>query len=188
MIIIFREPGANIIDTVTESGRSRRSRLHSQSIDVKVAMDQTITIAPPSGHEDPAILCSWYSRGVLFSRARGRPSSRVSPCRCRCWAFVREVLRLQPRQSVTDGADHLHRLCRHDADRGHRERDALSRNRALVRSTRRSRAQEVSSTVFTISVSLVAVFIPLLLMGGIVGRLFRPRVRVTLRWRSRCRW
>ena len=34
-------------------------------------------------------------------------------------------------------------------------------------------AQEVGSTVFTISVSLIAVFIPLLLMGGIVGRLFR---------------
>jgi len=34
-------------------------------------------------------------------------------------------------------------------------------------------AQEVSSTVFTISISLIAVFIPLLLMGGIVGRLFR---------------
>src|ERR1019366_9566799 len=33
-------------------------------------------------------------------------------------------------------------------------------------------AQEVSSTVFTISVSLIAVFIPLLLMGGIVGGLF----------------
>jgi len=34
-------------------------------------------------------------------------------------------------------------------------------------------AQEVGSTVFTISVSLIAVFIPLLLMGGIVGRVFR---------------
>ncbi|HTV54726.1 MAG TPA: efflux RND transporter permease subunit [Terriglobia bacterium] len=33
-------------------------------------------------------------------------------------------------------------------------------------------AGEIGSTVFTISVSLVAVFIPLLLMGGIVGRLF----------------
>jgi multidrug efflux pump len=31
----------------------------------------------------------------------------------------------------------------------------------------------VGATVFTISVSLIAVFIPLLLMGGIVGRLFR---------------
>src|ERR1700722_19961445 len=34
-------------------------------------------------------------------------------------------------------------------------------------------AQEIGFTVLTISVSLVAVFIPLLFMGGIVGRLFR---------------
>jgi HAE1 family hydrophobic/amphiphilic exporter-1 len=34
-------------------------------------------------------------------------------------------------------------------------------------------AQEISFTVLSISISLVAVFIPLLLMGGIMGRLFR---------------
>jgi multidrug efflux pump len=34
-------------------------------------------------------------------------------------------------------------------------------------------AREIGPTVLTISVSLVAVFIPLLMMGGIVGRLFR---------------
>ena len=34
-------------------------------------------------------------------------------------------------------------------------------------------AQEIGFTVFSISMSLVAVFIPILLMGGIVGRLFR---------------
>ncbi|HUY82819.1 MAG TPA: efflux RND transporter permease subunit [Acidobacteriaceae bacterium] len=34
-------------------------------------------------------------------------------------------------------------------------------------------AEEISFTVFAISMSLVAVFIPILLMGGIVGRLFR---------------
>jgi len=34
-------------------------------------------------------------------------------------------------------------------------------------------AQEVGFTVLSISISLVAVFIPILLMGGIVGRLFR---------------
>src|SRR5947208_4248293 len=33
-------------------------------------------------------------------------------------------------------------------------------------------AREIGFTVVSISVSLVAVFIPLLLMGGIVGRLF----------------
>src|SRR6185436_2417921 len=34
-------------------------------------------------------------------------------------------------------------------------------------------AREIGFTVLSISVSLVAVFVPLLLMGGIVGRLFR---------------
>jgi multidrug efflux pump len=34
-------------------------------------------------------------------------------------------------------------------------------------------AREVGFTVFSISISLVAVFLPILLMGGIVGRLFR---------------
>ncbi|MBI4912099.1 MAG: multidrug efflux RND transporter permease subunit [Acidobacteria bacterium] len=34
-------------------------------------------------------------------------------------------------------------------------------------------AREIGSTVVSISISLVAVFIPILLMGGIVGRLFR---------------
>src|SRR4051812_11781756 len=34
-------------------------------------------------------------------------------------------------------------------------------------------ASEIGFTVLSISVSLVAVFIPILLMGGIVGRLFR---------------
>ena len=34
-------------------------------------------------------------------------------------------------------------------------------------------AQEVGFTVLSISISLIAVFIPILLMGGIFGRLFR---------------
>ena len=42
-------------------------------------------------------------------------------------------------------------------------------------------AGEIGFTIVSISVSLVAVFIPLLLMGGIVGRLFREfAVTVTL--------
>src|SRR5262249_22732890 len=34
-------------------------------------------------------------------------------------------------------------------------------------------AKEIGFTVMSISISLIAVFIPILLMGGIVGRLFR---------------
>ena len=43
----------------------------------------------------------------------------------------------------------------------------------------RSARGEVGFTVISISLSLVAVFLPLLLMGGLVGRLFRNS-RVTL--------
>ena len=42
-------------------------------------------------------------------------------------------------------------------------------------------AQEIGFTVFSISISLVAVFIPILLMGGIVGRLFREFADYSLR-------
>jgi HAE1 family hydrophobic/amphiphilic exporter-1 len=42
-------------------------------------------------------------------------------------------------------------------------------------------AGEIGFTILSISISLVAVFIPLLLMGGIVGRLFREfAVTVTM--------
>ena len=48
-------------------------------------------------------------------------------------------------------------------------------------------AKEIGFTVLSMSTSLVAVFIPILLMGGIVGRLFRE-FAVTLAWRSAFRW
>lgn len=49
----------------------------------------------------------------------------------------------------------------------HRERGLGAREAALVGT------REIAFTVFTISISLIAVFIPVLFMGGIVGRLFR---------------
>ena len=48
-------------------------------------------------------------------------------------------------------------------------------------------SEEIGFTVLSMSTSLVAVFIPILLMGGIVGRLFRE-FAVTLASRWRFRW
>ena len=48
-------------------------------------------------------------------------------------------------------------------------------------------ASEIGFTVFSISISLIAVFIPLLFMGGIIGRLFRE-FAVTLATPSSSRW
>jgi multidrug efflux pump len=44
-----------------------------------------------------------------------------------------------------------------------------------------------ASRCFSISISLIAVFIPLLLMGGIIGRLFRE-FAITLSARFWSRW
>ncbi|MEY2825135.1 MAG: multidrug resistance protein MdtC, partial [Pseudomonadota bacterium] len=51
--------------------------------------------------------------------------------------------------------------------------DAAGRNQNLSLKAALHGAREVSFTVVSISISLVAVFIPLLFMGGQVGRLFR---------------
>jgi hydrophobe/amphiphile efflux-1 (HAE1) family protein len=52
----------------------------------------------------------------------------------------------------------------------------LSRMQAAIKG-----AQEIGFTIISISLSLVAVFIPMLLMGGIIGRLFREfAVTVTM--------
>ena len=48
-------------------------------------------------------------------------------------------------------------------------------------------AREIGFTVLSISISLIAVFIPLLLMSGIVGRLFHEFAITVISRRSRCR-
>ncbi len=48
----------------------------------------------------------------------------------------------------------------------------LEQGMTPMRAARRG-AEEIGFTVLTVSISLVSVFIPLLLMGGIIGRLFR---------------
>ena len=49
-------------------------------------------------------------------------------------------------------------------------------------------SEEIGFTVLSMSISLVAVFIPILLMGGIVGRLFREFAVTLSAWRSWFRW
>ena len=87
----------------------------------------------------------------------------------------RDVLRrLQPEQPDADGADHLDRLRRRRRDRDDREHRALRRSGRAAARRRRSRVpQQIGFTIVSLTVSLIAVLIPLLFMGDIVGRLFR---------------
>ena len=84
------------------------------------------------------------------------------------------LLRFQPRQPVADGADHRGRLRGRRRHRGGGEHLPPRRARRAAVRRRRSRARARSASPCCRSAcSLIAVFIPLLLMGGIIGRLFR---------------
>ena len=100
--------------------------------------------------------------------------SAVIPLSLLAAAAVMLALQLQPRQPVADGADHRGRL---RGRRRHRHGGgdlATDRARRDSRSRRRWRARgEIGFTILSISISLIAVFTPLMFMGGVVGRLMR---------------
>ena len=87
---------------------------------------------------------------------------------------VMYAARLQHRQPVADGAHARRGLRGRRRDRDAREHRAAPRDGKDRRCRRRSTARsEVGFTILSMTLSLAAVFIPLMFMGGIIGRLFR---------------
>jgi multidrug efflux pump len=180
LVIIFRQPGANIIDTVDKI-RAVLPQIQSSiphSIDVKIAMDQTVTIRASVGDTEKTLVISvMLVVLVVFVFLRsGRttfiPSVAVPVSLVGTFGVMYLLgysldnlslmaLTISTGFVVDDAIVVIENITRY------LEQDVPPFEAAL------KGAQEVGSTVFTISVSLIAVFIPLLLMGGIVGRLFR---------------
>jgi multidrug efflux pump len=180
LVIIFRQPGANIINTV-DNIRAVLPAIQSsipRSIDVKVAMDQTVTIrASVHDTERTLIVSVLLVILVVFIFLRnGRstfiPSVAVPVSLIGTFGVMYLLgysldnlslmaLTISTGFVVDDAIVVIENITRY-LEQGMHPLEA-----ALIG------AREVGSTVFTISVSLIAVFIPLLLMGGIVGRLFR---------------
>jgi multidrug efflux pump len=180
LVIIFRQPGANIIDTVDRI-QAVLPQIQSSiphSIDVKVAMDQTVTIrASVKDTERTLIISVMLVILVVFvflrnTRATFIPSVAVPVSLVGTFGVMYLLgysldnlslmaLTISTGFVVDDAIVVIENITRF-LEQG------LSPFAAALKG-----AQEVGSTVFTISVSLIAVFIPLLLMGGIVGRLFR---------------
>ena len=87
---------------------------------------------------------------------------------------VMYLLGIQSGQPVADGAHYFDRICGRRGHRHDREYFPLHRNGLYAPWRRRSRARrEIGFTVVSLTVSLIAVLIPLLFMADIVGRLFR---------------
>jgi multidrug efflux pump len=180
LVIIYRQPDANIIDTVDRI-RAVLPLIQSSiphSIDVKVAMDQTVTIRA-SVHDTEktlfiSVLLVILVVFVFLRNARTTliPSVAVPVSLVGTFGVMYLLgysldnlslmaLTISTGFVVDDAIVVIENITRYLEQGMHPFEAALKG------------AQEVGSTVFTISVSLIAVFIPLLLMGGIVGRLFR---------------
>jgi multidrug efflux pump len=180
MLIVYRQPGANIIDTVARV-RALLPQLRASipgAIDLDVMMDRTPTIRA-SLHEVERTLVISVVLVVLVvflflrnARAALIPSVVVPVSLVGTFAvmylagFSLNTLSLMALTISTgfvidDAVVVLENVTRH-IENGSSPYDAARRG-----------AREVGFTVLSMSLSLIAVFIPILLMGGIIGRLFR---------------
>ncbi len=179
-IIIFRQPGANIIQTVEAIRRELPSIKASiaKGIETTIILDRTTTIrASVKDVERTLIISICLVVAVVFiflrnPRATVIPSVAVPVSLIGTFAVMYLLgysldnlslmaLTISTGFVVDDAIVVMENISRHIED-GMQPYEAALRG-----------AKEIGFTVFSISVSLIAVFIPILLMGGIVGRLFR---------------
>jgi multidrug efflux pump len=180
LVTLSTQPGANIIDTVdrvlAELPHLRAAM--PTDVDVTLAMDRSTTIRS-SLHETELtlLIASALAIFVVFlflrdPRATIIPSVSVAISVVGTFAamfllgYSLDIMSLMALTIATgfvvdDTIVVLENISRH-LEAG------LSRREAALRG-----AREVGFTVLSISLSLVAVFTPILLMGGVVGRFFR---------------
>ena len=180
LIIIFREPGANIIDTV-DGVRAALPQLEASipsAIDLTVVMDQTTTIRASVSDVERTLLISialvilvvflflrnaraTFIPGVVVPVSLIGTFGVMYLCGYSLDNLSLMALTISTGFVVDDAIVVIENVMRH-LEQGMKPLQA-----ALLG------AKEIGFTVLSISISLVAVFTPLLLMGGIVGRLFR---------------
>jgi hydrophobe/amphiphile efflux-1 (HAE1) family protein len=180
MLVIFRQPGANIIDTV-DRVRAMLPQLKADippSIDTRWAMDQTLTIRASVRDVERTLMISVILVIlVVFVFLRSARSTLIPSVAVPVSLVGTFGVMYLLGYSIDNLS--LMALC---ISTGFVVDDAIVVIENITRYLEKGMApfqaalkgaREIGFTVMTISISLVAVFIPLLLMGGIVGRLFR---------------
>ncbi len=180
MLIINRQPGANIIATV-ERVKALLPNLRASipaAIDLDMTMERTPTIRASLREVERTLVLSTalVVLAVLLFLRNGRaamipgvavPVSLIGTFAVMyLFGFSLNNLSLMALTIATgfvvdDAVVVLENITRH-IEAGMKPREAALHG-----------AREVAFTVLSMSVSLIAVFIPILLMGGIIGRLFR---------------
>jgi len=180
LVILFRQPNANIIETI-DNVKQELPRLEAAmpaDINVNVAIDRSTTIRA-SLHDTEltlvmavilvTIVVFLFLRNIRATLIPGVavPVSIVGTFGVMyLFHYSLDLLSLMALTIATgfvvdDAIVVLENISRH-------MEAGMSRMEAAFRG-----AQEVAFTVLSISLSLIAVFLPILLMGGILGRLFR---------------
>ncbi len=179
-MLIFRQPGANIIDTV-EAVKAAMPSLQAtipQGEHLVTILDRTLTIRASVSDIERTLLISVVlvvivvflflrNTHATFIPAVAVPVSLIGTCAVMylCGFSLDNLslmaLAISSGFVVDDAIVVMENITRH-IEAGMRPMQAALQG-----------AREIGFTVFSISVSLIAVFIPLLLMGGIIGRLFR---------------
>lgn len=180
VVIITKQPGSNIVETIDRIKTSLPQMMASMphSIDLSIAMDRTRTIRASLRDVERTLLISVAL--VVFvvflflrnGRATLIPSIAVPASLAGTFGgmylldYSLDNLSLMAMTVATgfvvdDAIVVLENIMRHVEAGRPRFKAALQG------------AQEVGFTVLSMSLSLIAVFAPILLMGGLVGRLFR---------------
>jgi multidrug efflux pump len=179
-MLVFRQPGANIITTV-DSIKAAIPSLQAtipRGEHIVTILDRTLTIrASVKDIERTLVISVFLVIGVVFVFLRNVratlipavavPVSLIGTCAIMyLCGFSLDNLSLMALAIasgfvVDDAIVVMENISRH-------LEEGLTPVEAALKG-----ASEIGFTVFSISVSLIAVFIPLLLMGGIIGRLFR---------------
>ena len=180
LVILHRQPGANIIETV-DRVRALMPVLKAsipEDIDIVVASDRSVTIRTSLREAEHALLLATGLVVVVVFVFLRDPRAALVPTIAVPVSLIGTfgvmyllgyslnnlslmALTIATGFVVDDAIVVLENIQRHIES-------GMSRLRATLIG-----AREVSFTVLSMSVSLIAVFIPILLMGGIVGRLFR---------------
>jgi multidrug efflux pump subunit AcrB len=180
LVIVWRAPGANVIDTVDRVYAALPALKASipQSIDLRVVLDRTTSIRASVKDVEGTLLISiclvvmvvfLFLRNLRATMIPGLavPISLIGTfgvmylCGFSIDNLSLMALTISTGFVVDDAIVVVENISRY-LEQG------MSPYKAAVKGT-----QEIGFTVISISLSLVAVFIPILLMGGIVGRLFR---------------
>jgi len=179
-VVIFRQPGANIIQTVDRINAQLPflEAVLPQGIKTTIVLDRTTTIRASVTTVEKALIgsiCLVVLVVFLFlrsPRATLIPSVAVPTSLIGTFAamylfgYTLDNLSLMALTIATgfvvdDAIVVMENITRH-VESGMEPYAAAMKG-----------AREIGFTIFTISMSLIAVFIPILLMGGIIGRLFR---------------